>query len=81
MGSPTPSRTDDLVALEVLDAFDNAGLRGAVLRDYVRRQTGVALTNGQVQGIRNRARQATAVPCKCRKPENRDGGMPERWWA
>ena len=75
------TREDDIVLLEVLDGHDNAGLRGMPLRDYVRRQTGVELTNGQVQGIRHRARQASKVPCKCHKRENRDGGMPERWWA
>jgi DNA-directed RNA polymerase specialized sigma24 family protein len=21
------------------------------------------------------------APCACRKPENKDGGMSERWWA
>ena len=23
---------------------------------------------------------ANAAPCACTRPENRDGGMPHRWW-
>ncbi|MEI4470942.1 hypothetical protein [Frigidibacter sp. MR17.24] len=33
-----------------------------------------------VIGALNRLR-ADDQPCLCRKPENRDGGMPRRWWA
>jgi len=84
MASTTPSREDDIVILELLDARDNAGLRGVALRDYGERATGVRLNNAQVQGLRGRIRKTYVDPayaCFCARPENRDGGMPERWWA
>lgn len=35
---------------------------------------------GAVAGIMNRYR-ASALPCKCRRKANKNGGQPARWWA
>lgn len=75
-----PTRADDIVFLELLDARDRVGMRGPALRDHMRRLTGEPWTNGRVQGLLYRvARDFTE--CTCEEPENRDGGMPPRWWA
>lgn len=73
-------RLDDLDLLELLHAVDHLGLRGEGLRAHLRRVTGGIWGNGRVQGALARLR-ASALPCACVKPENRDGGMPARWWA
>lgn len=41
------------------------------------------LTPGQVAGFRSRYLRGEGKQgrCACTKPENRDGGMPARWWA
>lgn len=40
------------------------------------------MTNSQVQGkLHSTVRASDAIPCLCKKPENRDGGMSPRWWA
>lgn len=77
---PYVSRADDLVLLELLDARDRCGLRGAALCRHMAGITGTPWSNSRLQGALSRLR-ADDIPCTCRKPEKRDGGMPERWWA
>lgn len=74
------SRSEDIVALELLDLADREGLRGAELRRRMSAITRDSWSNGRVQGLLSRLRFAPE-PCACVKPENRDGGMPARWWA
>lgn len=73
-------RARDLDLLEMLDARDRRGLRGKALREHMRKLTGETWSAGRVAGAVNRVR-AEEVPCACTRPENRNGGMPERWWA
>ena len=77
---PHIARERDIELLEMLDAYDRLGLRGDDLRAHLRGATGAQWTNGRVQGVRARIRHAE-LPCACAKPEDKDGGMPERWWA
>lgn len=74
------TRADDLVVLELLDAHQRVGLRGAKLRAHMAGITRSAWANGRLQGALSRNR-VEAEPCACAKPENMDGGMPARWWA
>jgi len=70
-----PSRADDLRALEILHLREIEGLSYA---DIARR---MRMTKGAVIGMVNRINKAAdAVPCLCRRPENKAGGMPPRWW-
>lgn len=68
------TRADDERVLEILfsaDVHGNAATRARF-----------GMTNSAVQGLRGRTvRAAEAIPCACRLPENRDGGMAPRWWA
>lgn len=74
------SRSEDIVALELLDLADRQGLRGAELRRRMAEITRNSWSNGRVQGLLSRLR-LEPEPCACARPENRDGGMPARWWA
>lgn len=74
------SREDDRVVLELLDLRWRVGLRGGALREAMARITGDAWSNGRLQGALSRYRVEPGA-CSCLKPENRDGGMPVRWWA
>lgn len=74
MPAPIKTRDDDLRVLKILDQADHGDASGARER--------FGLTNGTLQGLRNRTVYAAGrIPCECAKPENRDGGMPRRWWA
>lgn len=72
------ARRDDeriLMILHLLDV-ERAG------PDAVGRESGKS--RGQIAGMRNRATGAAAIarhPCECKKRENKDGGMPAKWWA
>ncbi len=69
-------RDDDLRILEILDLREGAGLP---VKEVAHR---LGVTKGAVCGVINRInRAADAVPCRCRRKVNRDGGMPRRWWA
>lgn len=72
-GAP-PTRDDDLFALRLLDLRDNTGLSAKEIGDRV------DLTRNAVLGRFHRLKHDD-VECQCRKPENRDGGTPRRWWA
>ncbi|MAN99926.1 hypothetical protein [uncultured Roseovarius sp.] len=74
------SRSEDIVALELLDLADRQGLRGAELRRRMAEITRNSWSNGRVQGLLSRLR-LEPEPRAGARPENRDGGMPARWWA
>lgn len=66
---------DDEMCLRALHAVDVEGVSRAV----VARRMGVS--RSAVIGILHRINAETdAVLEKCKKPENRDGGMPDKWW-
>lgn len=68
------TRQDDERILEIIDAVldPTAGYKGAMAK--------FGATKGAVAGIMNRYR-ASALPCKCRRKANKNGGQPARWWA
>ena len=69
-------RKDDERLLDMLDKLDH----GEVGPTVMSQRTG--LTKGAIAGLRHRVKAAQDPwPCAARKPENRDGGMPRRWWA
>ncbi len=68
------TRDDDIRVLEVIDSR----LKGERQRDAMAR---LGVTKGAIAGIMSRFRETADIPCKCRKKSNRDGGMPDRWWA
>lgn len=74
-----PDRADDLKLLELLHARDALGLTGAALSRYMGQLTGERWSSGRIAGALNRVRK-DRLPCACAMPENRDGGMPPRWW-
>ncbi|TNF19162.1 MAG: hypothetical protein EP318_15515 [Rhodobacteraceae bacterium] len=69
-------RNDDLTALEILHGREVLGLsmREAAVRVGVSRNTAIGL-------VKRINEAADAVPCRCRRKANRDGGMASRWWA
>lgn len=70
------TRADDMRLLNILHDLEELQLGTLVVRDKYR------LTRGQLAGIRDRFLRGKAIlPCACRKPENRDGGMRPKWWA
>lgn len=71
---PGRQRADDERLLAILDVMHGSKLAAAAIRARF------GLTNGQLQGIRLRDRMSV-LPCACKKPENRDGGMPALWWS
>lgn len=74
MGAPMISRARDEALLDMLHVQATEGTAVARAR--------FGMTNSQVQGkLHTTVRASDAIPCLCDKPENRDGGMPPRWWA
>jgi hypothetical protein len=66
----------DREILEVLDAFERQGVSSPVIA----RKMGV--TPKAILNLRDRINsEADKVECKATRAENRDGGMPPRWWA
>ena len=61
---------------EVLDVMHRA-TRGDT---YVSIGADYGVTRSAIAGMVMRIREAE-LPCACTKPENRDGGMPARWWV
>lgn len=74
MPNRAPDRAEDIRLLNIIDAK----LRGDLTGPQVRERFGIS--NSALQGIMSRYR-ASWLPCACAKPENRDGGMPDRWWS
>ena len=76
MGMKHHTREDDMRLLWMLDAHETCGQPLA----EIARAEGV--TRNTVAGLIYRVRrEADAMACLCRRPENRDGGMPRRWWS
>ncbi len=69
------SRLDDEVALQILHLRDTTDLTA----EHIGRRVGK--TRSAVLGIVKRIRDEPIAPCECLRPENRDGGMPPRWWS
>ena len=67
------TREDDMRLLNILDMK----IKGQVHPVDLRKKFG--LTNSALSGIMNRYRQSEE-PCACVRPENKDGGMQDRWW-
>lgn len=73
---PDHTRYDDVVLLDMLHRHENLGDSAAT----VGARHGI--NKNMVLGMFFRVRKAhEAIQCACRKPENRDGGMPALWWA
>ena len=69
------SHWTDVDILRALDMHEGQGLTAA----EAGRRMGVS--RSAVLGVIHRInKDADRVPCLCQKPENRDGGMPARWW-
>lgn len=69
------SRREDECDLEIMHLVEGEGLTLALVAERL------GLTRSTVSGRVRRVRLADDVPDQCRKVENQDGGMPERWWA
>ncbi|WP_439137504.1 hypothetical protein [Roseicyclus sp.] len=75
MARGNPTRADDERLLRIIDAR----IKGHISGPEIRKRYGI--TNSALSGIMNRYRASEAeCPCACVKPENRAGGMPDRWW-
>ena len=81
----TFTRAEDERLLKVLSYIEQDGMTFSEAGNMVGISRTVA--RGQVQRVREHTRRHEAkcadqgVPvCACKKPENRDGGMPPRWW-
>lgn len=70
------SRADDLELLNILDLHERQGLTAAQVAERMGGSRSSIL--GKVHRVRC---DADATPCHAARPENQDGGMPERWWA
>jgi hypothetical protein len=68
------SRADDELLLTMLDMRDHEGVRPADIAAQVGK------SKSAVCGLFHRVR-VQEVGGECRKPENREGGMPRKWWA
>lgn len=69
---------------EILHALDlrASGLGATLIARKMSRETRERITKGQIIGILNRVdKDDQKHPCACVKPENKTGGMPEKWWA
>lgn len=71
--SATQTRNSDMIDLRILDLRDHEGLKPAAIG------RAMGLSRNAVIGRLYRM-QHEDVPCQCRKPENRDGGMRRGWW-
>lgn len=67
----------DMQILDIMDLMDRCGLSGAqVAARYGR-------SRGSILGLRYRILRDLELSERgptARQPENRDGGMPPRWW-
>jgi hypothetical protein len=65
----------DREVLEILDLTERQGLSAAVVGVRMR------CTRSAILGLRYRVNAASdEVADLAKRPENRDGGMPARWW-
>lgn len=64
---------------QLLDMLHRKEFVGDTATDIADR---MGITRSAVMGHIRRIREAhKAVPCECTKAENKDGGMPVKWWA
>lgn len=68
----------DEETLQVLDLRDE-GKSALEIAQLMAQQIGRPVTRNQIVGMWRRT--GAQSECACVKPENRDGGMPRRWWA
>ena len=66
-------RSEDIADLKILHCVDVLGLTYAQTAERFR------CSRAKVAGFCQRIKQIDE-PCACEKPENQDGGMPDRWW-
>jgi transcriptional regulator len=70
------TRDEDIQVLEILYLRECCGWTAASVAHEL------GTTRNADIGHTNRIRtEHEQVACTCVKPENKDGGMPERWWA
>lgn len=67
----TATREEDLYVLNILDMYDRYSSPKIAKK--------LGMTKNTVLGKIYRVRKVEQ-PCRCIKPENKDGGMPNRWW-
>ncbi len=85
MASAETSRADDEGLLHLLDLRDECGLTFAEIAERAgRTRSSIAgafkrFRDGDTKFVQQCADRGLPY-CACQKPENRDGGMPMRWW-
>ncbi|WP_026756688.1 hypothetical protein [Sediminimonas qiaohouensis] len=76
------SRSDDLELLEILDMHEARGMSMREIAKLLSARQRRLVTRNSVLGRVHRVRKDMEKhQCRATRPENRDGGMPERWWA
>lgn len=72
--------TDEAI-LEALDLIENEGNSAAVVAREMTAKLGKKITRAAVLGLAKRIRDEDGrVLDRCKRPENRDGGMGRHWW-
>lgn len=72
---------DDELSLSVLDLYENHGLSAAAIAKAIRPMVGRHVSRNAVIGLIHRIScDLVATPDTAKRPQNRDGGMPPRWW-
>ncbi|MBN9674624.1 hypothetical protein [Salipiger bermudensis] len=85
MASTVPSRADDEGLLHLLDLRDEHGMTFSEISERTgRTRSSIAgafkrFRDGDTKFVQKCADRGLPY-CACQKPENRDGGMPVRWW-
>lgn len=75
MSGNNPTRQDDETVLKILHRIDVLGIK------YGEAGAPFGKSRSAVSGMIHHLRRQEVTACACEKPENRDGGMPTRWWA
>lgn len=73
MAARAAPRSSDLIDLRILDLRDHEDMKPTAIG------RAMGLTRNAVVGRLDRMKH-DPLPCDCRKPENRDGGMRRGWW-
>ena len=68
------TREQDLELLHILDLHKNQGLSGGKIAKQLK------TTKNSIIGKIHRVRMDEILECRCVRLENKDGGMPPRWW-
>lgn len=71
----------DQMLLTALDLVDNQGYSASEVASILSMRFHIHVSRSAVIGAIYRVREADAkvLDC-CSRPENRNGGMPKRWW-